>query len=1118
MNDRRFLKVFLAISLALALAPLKASSEQKLKMATVFVNDNNDTTVRFFYVERDALKLLMSGPEPEDGSKERYDGVPGRSAPLWEKSYKSRAEMPTLTAEEAAKAPKLIRLKEGNKFKLVYWASCDKCGWNSFHSLARELTMPKDEPAAKPDKPAPAPATPGAKPKPKPAPAPTPEAKPEGVSDEIWDLSNHKPALAEALQNYVAKSKDSSFPGKLKAASQEKRDGILNRVLAMLDAGKSENEVRQFLAYASKTLSGSGPAAGPAGSPGGGAPAGASPGPASPGPQAPPAPGKKDTGTGKKDEGKQENPINTLAGLLKDPKTRDNVNLSIAERFFNLTAKPRKDKKSYITDEVAKDKGKVLQRLKGEIEALVKSDKGALKDPMTKAELYFVVGADKEAPSWAQGNVMLKNSLSSGAKLSFRSDFDNKMADWTGAAKAPGQKGQYVGKDDASKWTIAFFTDGASQAHALLNDPRVKKEIEDNIKKNFQGDKEPVPGTPDGGQKPAFAMGSKRPLNVDDLYINGARTAYLPIPGTYGKKANGQMDFDYRRVSLKLYTEVVIGADGYPVMTNKVDVEDISVPGDDHKPGIFGRRLPIPQGGTRVEDANFHIDDRVSNSHAYKVVFEPNGDMVFTLPDAQMKQAKADATKSLSGEEAVQAAKDFEAKWTIKTSVSDLYNVRREQIAKEGWSEEINGQYFRVFGQGGPKGAWLYYKADKKTGQLSGTGYTPGMMAYVNKVGANGVEIVTDPQALGFIGKSPKDPTKDQYYYQQWNREAQRFEYNPKDFTAPPKGENTGDPQTPPDGGTQPPETPGDGGNPQPNPDPNGTTPPPAPGGGGKPAPGAGGKNDPQNPSQAPSSATPIEKCNDPEAFSNAGAPRTSSFGGKKWSYWVNDDGMTYYCLYGNGFFASQGYLANIAETDSELRVTIVTVENPTAGVDRISLESIREGVTIAKRQGHPDVELHVSGVSIHYLPKKGLLAKTGKSQATQFSKVGWLVEERDKRKIGKKSELRVYTDENGPDRVKAAMAMLIKNSEDSGVFGGDTNAGNREKLFSFLNRHIAQDKSPLKETARPHARINLHIDEPSRDGQDVIVYWNRATQRTALQWVNPQGGPGPHLEDPAGK
>ncbi|MBI5629936.1 MAG: hypothetical protein HY921_03515 [Elusimicrobia bacterium] len=257
--------------------------------------------------------------------------------------------------------------------------------------------------------------------------------------------------------------------------------------------------------------------------------------------------------------------------------------------------------------------------------------------------------------------------------------------------------------------------------------------------------------------------------------------------------------------------------------------------------------------------------------------------------------------------------------------------------------------------------------------------------------------------------------------------------------------------------------------------------------------------------------AMSIESCNDPEAFSNAGVPVVSDFGSKRWHYWVNNEGMTYFCLYGDGYFAAPGYLADIQDTQDELRITMVSVENPTAGVMRIGRDSIMEGFTVFARKGMPDVYLRVTAISKYRLPKKALREKTGLTHAITLGQVAWLVQEYDKRMPKQMDELGVYMDMDAKARLSSALDIAAK--QEGGLFSGKLNERNRLKLLKFLTLRLASDQGLIKEDARPNARIILRMDDPSRDGQEVAVYFSRDGKRTSLRWLAPPGGK-PHLED----
>ena len=110
---------------------------------------------------------------------------------------------------------------------------------------------------------------------------------------------------------------------------------------------------------------------------------------------------------------------------------------------------------------------------------------------------------------------------------------------------------------------------------------------------------------------------------------------------------------------------------------------------------------------------------------------------------------------------------------SLATSRDELLALRKAQVENSGQLNVINGQYFKIIGQGGAMGSLLYFACDKN-GKLKNDGAHPDLAAVVNAVTPDGQQSnLPDPVHLGFVGDGADG--KPQYWDLRWNSDLQSF-------------------------------------------------------------------------------------------------------------------------------------------------------------------------------------------------------------------------------------------------------------------------------------------------------------------------------------------------------
>lgn len=715
--------------------------------------------------------------------------------------------------------------------------------------------------------------------------------------------------------------------------------------------------------------------------------------------------------------------VTRLTALVKES---DSVKAELSARFASYFRAEASGGPLYIQVGDKLGEREAVEAAAKQIPEWLKDEKNAGK----AATLYLVMGPGGALPGWARAEASLSQLSHKETREVWERDLARRMLLFSvkeadARAQNPEQAGvkcsKYSGPfkgADPDKWMLAFLECAAEYAQAIVNDSRLKEEIARRVKENEE--KLNPPGVPDADgrrrrQAPAFSSA----YDTDGLYRHGG----VSYPVTDGKPG------EY--ITVKMFSEKA----GDTIQS---------------RPAFF-HVIPTAQG-PKISWLALNVGENTLDG--YKITVKDDG--------------------------TVTVASTGKGGGSFTTDRKTLQEKRAELVNSAAASEEtIEGKRYKVIGQGGHPGSYLYFP-------LNGDGSAALEPSHRGDVAEMRQDANTklwyranldSPQALGYFGAG-----KDRKHYNLvWNQEQQYWEAKPGDppkpsAPAPPPADQTRQV-------TDQPRQPGT------------TTQPPAAGG----APESVGSTEPD-------ATTKIESCDNPRAFDAAGASREIELGGKKWRYWTAD-GSYYMCLYGSAYLFVPGYIASIEESDKDLRLTSVDLEEQVAGLDKVPLSSIRDGKTRFNNR-----DMKVKTVTVYHIAKKAIFSRRGNATPGYAYKVSWLEEKRLPLDPGKKSQLEVYTDAEGEARVNAAFAML-RDSADSGLFGGASNAGNREKAVKFLKAQIAKDTGALGDN-RPRAVIDLHLSDTTRaNGGAVVVYWNRSQAREGQNWVVPPSGQ-PYLEE----
>ncbi len=241
---------------------------------------------------------------------------------------------------------------------------------------------------------------------------------------------------------------------------------------------------------------------------------------------------------------------------------------------------------------------------------------------------------------------------------------------------------------DIAGWVSGFISALADNAHYfyLVDVGTASSKTLKSIEKGSQN------SSPFGAQTgPRANTGVSRSFGVEQLYQDGAVTGWVVTNSATGAG---------RWISVKYFTS-------RDPQTHQL-IQQVGVFDYTENPAeIYGRRYAVGSGAKDVDADNL---DLVPNRSQFHLTIK-------------------------NGEVTVSAAGSSQP--AIKTNIQNLKQLRLAQVNKEGYDEKIGNQTYKVIGQGGAKGALLFFKEDNK-GQVSD--FDPVAMAEVNQMTDNGVQ------------------------------------------------------------------------------------------------------------------------------------------------------------------------------------------------------------------------------------------------------------------------------------------------------------------------------------------------------------------------------------------
>ncbi|MEK7234462.1 MAG: hypothetical protein AAB268_11645 [Elusimicrobiota bacterium] len=355
------------------------------------------------------------------------------------------------------------------------------------------------------------------------------------------------------------------------------------------------------------------------------------------------------------------------------------------------------------------------------------------------AALYFVMGPGPEVPAWALKDAVLSGTFKSGMK--WENSLREKLADWTGKKQIT----QISQVED-------FLKDAAAKAETVFSSSRKQK-----IPQSGADDGSGVKGESDKTRNSSTGRNAvTSQYTLADMFEDGAVVRDVCGPGDGG----------VRRISMKLYTKRVDGE-----IVNEIGIFDLSDSPDD----IFGRRFQIGVGKQK-----FVLDDRTPGNKKYELDFGPpdeNGNREITL---SRPGGKGDGV--------------------LKTSTSDLFNMRADQAAALGHILDVGGEEFYVLPQSGAKGALVMFRKEVIDGRGKGDPrfLEPELVAEVGERGPNGRNRnLPGKPHLGTVGNAS--------YHLEYNKELGYWEAkegagDPPQTDKPTTGDGGGKPDGNPDG------------------------------------------------------------------------------------------------------------------------------------------------------------------------------------------------------------------------------------------------------------------------------------------------------------------------------
>ncbi len=242
---------------------------------------------------------------------------------------------------------------------------------------------------------------------------------------------------------------------------------------------------------------------------------------------------------------------------------------------------------------------------------------------------------------------------------------------------------------DIAGWVSGLVSALADNAHYFYR-VKVGKVSKSKTLKSIQKDSQNA--SPFGaGPRANTNTGVSRSFGVEQLYQDGAVTGWVVTNPETGAG---------RWISVKYFTS-------RDPQTHQL-IQQVGVFDYTENPSeIYGRRYPVGAGAKDVDADNLDIVPNRSQFH-------------LTIQNGEVTVSAAGSSQP-----------------AIKTSIQNLKQLRLAQVNKEGYNETIGNQTYKVIGQGGAKGALLFFKEDSK-GQVSDL--DPAAMAQVNQMTDSGVQ------------------------------------------------------------------------------------------------------------------------------------------------------------------------------------------------------------------------------------------------------------------------------------------------------------------------------------------------------------------------------------------
>jgi hypothetical protein len=307
------------------------------------------------------------------------------------------------------------------------------------------------------------------------------------------------------------------------------------------------------------------------------------------------------------------------------------------------------------------------------------------------AVLFFVLGTERDAPGWIQ-SPDLAAALAQ-KKTQRLKIFLESMKHWRGK----------LGRGNAEQEVAAFLNEAVTRAFEVFSQPLIRKEFVAGFPDVSGPLLAPVSGLGGGG---ARLNDPTKGFSWESLYERGGVVMDITV---------GDVK---RRMSMKIYTKP--DEKGHPV--DKIGIFDITYPNEP-----FGRRFDLSQGGEKTGV----LDTRNSQSPKYTLKLTPttDGDMAISF-----------GNEGLKGD-------------VMKTSLKELYEARARQAVDEGGKITLDGKDFIVLGQGGAKGALLFFSSDVEERLAKGENVKPELVSEVNERSSDGRNVnVSGSPALGRVG------------------------------------------------------------------------------------------------------------------------------------------------------------------------------------------------------------------------------------------------------------------------------------------------------------------------------------------------------------------------------